>query len=120
MPELRQIVSALGLDEVVAFLSCSAETGYEKPHAQAFASVLDVLRPAEAWMAGDNVVADVLGAEAVGLPAVLVRRPDPRAARYADSLGGVESFLSLLEASPAKPPTPGGRPTPSASGAVVA
>jgi FMN phosphatase YigB (HAD superfamily) len=79
---------------VVAFLSCSAETGYEKPHAQAFASVLDVLRPAEAWMAGDNVVADVLGAEAVGLPAVLVRRPDPRAARYADSLGGVESFLS--------------------------
>ena len=44
-------------------------------------------------MVGDNVVADVLGAEAVGLPAVLVRRPDPRAARYADSLAGVEQFL---------------------------
>jgi len=93
VPELRQIVSALGLDEVVAFLSCSAETGYEKPHAEAFASVLDSLGPAEAWMVGDNVVADVLGAEAVGLPAVLVRRPDPRAARYADSLAGIESFL---------------------------
>jgi hypothetical protein len=24
---------------------------------------------------------------------VLVRRPDPRAARYADSLAGVETFL---------------------------
>ncbi|HEY3462539.1 MAG TPA: HAD family hydrolase [Gaiellaceae bacterium] len=93
VPELREIVAGLGLDEVVAFVSCSAETGYEKPHAQAYASVLDVLRPAAAWMVGDNVVADVLGAEAVGIPAVLVRRPDPRAARYAGSLAGVEPLL---------------------------
>jgi putative hydrolase of the HAD superfamily len=93
VPELRQIVAGLGLDEVVALLSCSAETGYEKPHPQAYASVLDRLRPAEAWMVGDNVVADVLGAEAVGIPAVLVRRPDPRAARYADSLAAVEGLL---------------------------
>jgi FMN phosphatase YigB (HAD superfamily) len=94
VPELRQIVGGLGLDELVAAVSCSAETGYEKPHAEAFASVLDRLRPAEAWMVGDNVVADVLGAEAVGLPAVLVRRPDSRALRYADSLAGVEGFLA--------------------------
>ena len=93
VPELRQIVAGLGLDELVAVISCSAETGYEKPHPQAFASVVDRLRPAEAWMVGDNVVADVLGAEAVGIPAVLVRRPDPRAARYADSAVGVERFL---------------------------
>jgi FMN phosphatase YigB (HAD superfamily) len=93
VPELRQIVAALGLDDVVEHVSCSAETGYEKPHARAYASVLERLRPAEAWMVGDNVVADVLGAEAVGLPAVLVRRPDPRAARYADSLAGVDRFL---------------------------
>jgi putative hydrolase of the HAD superfamily len=93
VPELRQLVTGLGLDDAVAFVSCSAETGYEKPHERAFASVLDRLRPEEAWMVGDNVVADVLGAEAVGIPAVLVRRPDPRAARYADSLAGVERFL---------------------------
>ncbi|TML77340.1 MAG: HAD family hydrolase [Actinobacteria bacterium] len=93
VPELPQLVAGLGLGDVVAHVSCSAETGYEKPHARAFASVLDRLRPADAWMVGDNVVADVLGAEAVGLPAVLVRRPDPRAARYADSLAGVEQFL---------------------------
>jgi len=93
VPELRQIVAGLGLDQVVALISCSAETGYEKPHPQAFASVLDRIDPAEAWMVGDNVVADVLGAEALGILAVLVRRPDPRAARYADSLEGVEGFL---------------------------
>ena len=93
VPELRQIVSGLGLEDAVAFISCSAETGFEKPHAQAFASVVDLLEPTEAWMVGDNVVADVLGAEAVGIPAVLVRRPDPRAERYADSLDGVERFL---------------------------
>jgi len=60
--------------------------------------VLDQSRPAEAWMVGDNIVADVLGAEAVGIPAVLVRRPDPRAHRYAESLASVEGFLSAAVA----------------------
>jgi hypothetical protein len=45
-------------------------------------------------MIGDNVVADVLGAEAVGIPAVLVRRPDPRAARFSATLAGVDAFLT--------------------------
>jgi putative hydrolase of the HAD superfamily len=93
VPELRQIVTALGLDEHVELLSCSAESGYEKPHAQAYASVLDRLHPAEVWMIGDNIAADVLGAEELGIPAVLVRRPDSRATRYADSLAGVPAFL---------------------------
>ena len=93
VPELRQIVAALGLVERIELLSCSAETGYEKPHALAYASVIDSLRPAEAWMIGDNILADVLGAEELGIPAVLVRRPDSRAARYADSLAGVPEFL---------------------------
>ena len=97
VPELRQIVTGLGLDDLISFLSCSAETGYEKPHPQAFASVLEPLQPAKAWMVGDNVLADALGAEAVGLPAVLVRRPDPRAKRYADTLAGVEEFIAKEE-----------------------
>jgi putative hydrolase of the HAD superfamily len=97
VPELRQIVTGLGLDDLISFISCSAETGYEKPHPQAFASVLEPLHPVEAWMVGDNVVADVLGAEAIGLPGLLVRRPDPRATRYADTLAGVEPFLAEAE-----------------------
>ncbi len=93
VPELRRIVAALGLDELVVAVSCSAETGYEKPHPRAFAALLDQLRPVEAWMVGDNVLADVLGAEALGIPAVLVRRHDPRAERYAETLAGVQPFL---------------------------
>ena len=94
VPELTTIAAALGLDRLVATISCSADTGYEKPHPLAYASVLEPLQPDEAWMIGDNVVADVLGAETLGIPAVLVRRPDPRAARYADSLDGVAAFLA--------------------------
>jgi putative hydrolase of the HAD superfamily len=93
VPELGAIVGALALERHIAALSCSAETGYEKPHPRAYASVLEQLAPEEAWMIGDNVVADVLGAEELGIPAILVRRPDPRAARYADTLAGVEAFL---------------------------
>ncbi|HZD86511.1 MAG TPA: HAD-IA family hydrolase [Gaiellaceae bacterium] len=93
VPELRTIVSALGLDELVATVVCSAEIGYEKPHPQAFAALLDSVEADRIVMIGDNVVADVLGAEAVGIPAVLVRRPDPRAARFAPDLYDVENVL---------------------------
>ena len=94
VPELRAIVCGLGLDRLVAAISCSAETGYEKPHPRAYASVLEQLEPDEAWMIGDNVVADVLGAEELGIPAILVRRPDPRAARYVDTLDEIDAFLA--------------------------
>ncbi len=94
VPELGAIVTGLGLDRLVVALSCSADTGYEKPHPLSYASVLEPLEPTEAWMIGDNVVADVLGAEAIGIPAVLVRRPDPRAVRFAATLAGVEEFLT--------------------------
>lgn len=93
VPELGRIVDGLDLRRHVATVSCSAETGYEKPHPRAYAALLEQLEPGEVWMVGDNVVADVLGAEAAGIPAILVRRPDPRAARYSDSLAGVAALL---------------------------
>jgi len=93
VPELRGIVSALGLDELISVVVCSAETGYEKPHPQAFAALLDGIEAERVVMIGDNVVADVLGAEAVGIPALLVRRPDPRAARFVQDLYGIEDVL---------------------------
>lgn len=93
VPELREIVSALGLDELVSTVVCSAEIGYEKPHPRAFAALLDEVDAERVVMIGDNVVADVLGAEAMGIEAVLVRRPDPRARRFSPDLYGVEELL---------------------------
>lgn len=74
VPELPEILHALGLDEHILRVFNSAESGYEKPHPRAFDGVLEAVAGAEAaWMVGDNPEADVRGAEAVGLPAVLVR-----------------------------------------------
>lgn len=76
VPEPPEILHNLGLDEHLHRIFNSAQTGYEKPHPRAFDGVLEAISGAEAaWMVGDNLEADVRGAEAVGLPAILVRDP---------------------------------------------
>lgn len=45
-------------------------------------------------MVGDNPHADVRGAEAVGIPAILVRAKDARVTRQVDDLFGVEALLT--------------------------
>jgi len=83
VPELQAIVQHVGLASRIATVFNSAHIGYEKPHPRAFQIVLEALPDAEAlWMIGDNVHADVQGAERVGLPGILVRRLHPEA-RYA-------------------------------------
>lgn len=75
VPELREIIGHLGLERYIVRVFNSAETGYEKPHPRAFGSVLQsVGNTAEVWMIGDNFIADVVGAECVGIPGVLVRK----------------------------------------------
>jgi putative hydrolase of the HAD superfamily len=76
VPELPAIVEGLGLAELVDAVLTSAITGYEKPHPEAFRLALGDSSPEDSWMVGDNPVADVSGAEAVGLEALLVRHPD--------------------------------------------
>jgi putative hydrolase of the HAD superfamily len=75
IPELPAIVEHLGLRRLVDAVVNSAETGYEKPHPEMFAIARRVAGdPGELWMVGDNPTADVAGAEAVGIRAILVRR----------------------------------------------
>lgn len=77
IPELPQLVTGLGLGPYIDAVFCSASIGYEKPHPEAFRIALSATgRPRHAWMVGDNPVADVDGATAVGLPATLVRRAE--------------------------------------------
>lgn len=102
VPELPALVDRLGLGELVDATVTSAATGYEKPHVRAFEIGRDAAgRPERIWMVGDNLVADIHGAERCGIPAILVRAPPDTAAevrRYAADLRGVQRFLSGDEA----------------------
>jgi putative hydrolase of the HAD superfamily len=95
VPELPALVHGLGLARLVDVVHTSAATGYEKPHPRAFAGALDACgRPGEVWMVGDNPVADVAGAEAAGVPAILVRRDAPGVARSAPDLVAAARILA--------------------------
>jgi putative hydrolase of the HAD superfamily len=73
VPELEQVLADVGLRDLVERVFTSARTGYEKPHREAFAGPLrDAGGPERVWMVGDNPIADVKGAEAAGIPAILV------------------------------------------------
>lgn len=96
VPELGELVEGLGIAGLLDAVFSSALIGYEKPHPEAFAHALRACgSPEEVWMVGDNPVADVAGAEALGIPAVLVRGAGEGARRHARGLGGaVEIVLS--------------------------
>lgn len=94
VPELPSLVTALGLDAYVSAVVCSAAVGWEKPHPRIYAAALAAAGdPDEVWMVGDNVVADVQGAEAAGIPAILVRREGVSAPRRAETLAGVVPYV---------------------------
>lgn len=94
VPELRDLLAALKLAPLLVGVVNSAETGYEKPYPEAFRLGIAAARGATTiWMIGDNPVADIAGAEAAGIPAILVRRTHP-SARYASvDLAGIPSLL---------------------------
>lgn len=82
VPELSSLVRALGLGERFVGIYSSASLGFEKPHKMAFHRTLRELGdPEHVWMVGDSYNADIIGAEAVGIPGILVRSNDERA-RY--------------------------------------
>lgn len=90
VPELPNIVHELGILPLFDDVLSSALIGYEKPHPEAFRLGLAAAGdPDEVWMVGDNPVADVQGTEAVGIPAILVRRKRDGARRVEDLWGVV-------------------------------
>ncbi len=94
VPELSRLVESLGLFDLVETVFSSAVTGYEKPHRAAFEIALRHCGcPQRVWMIGDNPIADVAGAEAVGIPAILVRSKDEHAVRHAENLSAVPAIL---------------------------
>jgi putative hydrolase of the HAD superfamily len=99
VPELPALVDGLGLGSSIETVLTSASIGYEKPHPAAFELALGRCGGSDrVWMVGDNPVADVGGAEAVGIDAILVRRSAPGVARRADDLWGVLAIIEGGEA----------------------
>lgn len=105
VPELASIVAHHGLDALVDEVITSALIGVEKPHPEAFAAALGDVPPERAWMIGDNPVADVRGAEAVGMRSVLVRHPD---SPVADLLSAVQVALGGAHRGTRQAPDPEG------------
>lgn len=98
VPELRDLIAQLKLSPLLLNVFNSAETGYEKPHPVAFEQVLTSLGEHDTvWMIGDSYSADIMGAQAVGIPAILVRKPHPGAERSCHSLAEVIRMLETAE-----------------------
>lgn len=72
-PELPDIVNQLSFGDMITECITSGLVGYDKPNPGIFEYALDLAgRPEKIWMVGDNIKADVRGAEAAGIPAILV------------------------------------------------
>jgi putative hydrolase of the HAD superfamily len=106
VPELEAIISGLGIRDRFAAVITSALIGYEKPHPEAFRIALAKAgHPETVWMVGDNPRADVAGAEAAGIPAILVRHEGKARHRAADCFGVIDTVGSTLT----PVPSPAGR-----------
>jgi putative hydrolase of the HAD superfamily len=100
VPELAGLVSGVGLGSHVDRVFTSALVGWEKPNAELFAHVLASYGEVDAvWMVGDNPVADVAGAEAAGLQAILVRTQSARARHRAHGLVEAAQMIVASRAS---------------------
>lgn len=96
VPELQQIVNAIGLGDHFADVITSAAVGYEKPHPEIYRLALyRAGNPKSRYMVGDKLDEDVLAPEKAGIPGILIRSTDPQAKHSFEDLAGlVKHFLT--------------------------
>lgn len=105
--DLLAIAHAHELTDHLDFVVASANVGVSKPHAEIFRFALERARlePGEGVYVGDSYVADVLGAQAAGLRAILIDR-EGRAPRVpvpvVRSLTEVLPLLPTLREAPSR------------------
>jgi len=106
--DVQQLARRFGIDRYFDFILTSAACSYRKPHRRIFELALSnwYFLPAEAVMVGDNLDADVRGAQNVGLFAIWLSRrageptEEQRSIRpdaSLDSLSELPSFLDRLQ-----------------------
>jgi putative hydrolase of the HAD superfamily len=80
VPELPELVAALGLSPYFTAIHTSGTTGFEKPHPRTYAAALETFGPTpdRVVMVGDSYLMDYVAARAAGLEAVLVRSTHPQ------------------------------------------
>jgi putative hydrolase of the HAD superfamily len=106
--DVQQLARRFGIDQYFDFILTSARCSYRKPHPRIFELALSnwYFLPSEAVMVGDNLDADVRGAQQVGLYTIwLSRRASRRTADEAaiqpdaslDSLYEIPAFLDRFQ-----------------------
>lgn len=99
----RRHIKALGLERLVDAIFISEMEGLRKPDAALFLRAAATLgaQPTQCLFVGDNPVADVLGAAAVGMKTAWFRRgadwPTDGPAIPGPSIGHLSELLSLIE-----------------------
>lgn len=102
---MRRMMDGQGITQRFDEIVLSSEIGWRKPAPQAFLALLGALGvPAQdTWFVGDELEADIEGAAAVGMPALL--RPGRRPPGSSEiALGSWEELLQRLDRE--APPTP--------------
>ena len=97
---LESLLAGLGLGSLLDTTVCSAAVGLHKPDPRIFELACERLgvEPDEAAHVGDHHYADVLGARATGLAAVLIDRhggPEVHDATFIRTLDDIEAALGL-------------------------
>jgi putative hydrolase of the HAD superfamily len=94
VPELETLVASLGLNEHISRVFSSGCIGCEKPNRILFEHALRQLGyPEQVWMVGDNYHADIVGAETLNVPSILVRNFHPDAPQFCPTLRDVPKII---------------------------
>lgn len=97
-PLLETTLRALGIHDYFEAVICSSIVGHAKPDPLIFHAALSVLnvQPTATLYVGDQLEADILGAQSVGMPAVLLDRSNERNSRdLPDSVHVIPSLIAL-------------------------
>lgn len=100
--DVQQLARKFGIHQFFDFILTSAACSYRKPHPRIFEIGLAnwYLLPSEAVMVGDNLTADIQGAQKVGMHGIWIsRRADPQMEK--DEAVKPDASLSSLSELPA-------------------
>jgi len=100
---MRHDLEVLGLADLIDAATYSSEVGYRKPHPRIYLAVTEALEvgPEACLFVGDRVKEDVVGAQALGMRAVLsheFRQEEPGSARPSAIIRRFPELVGVLEA----------------------